>query len=163
MYCQHCSGRSVLEVIDHRVILTEKSLNASMTAADNGTVISKGTQSASTFSCFSKLPVELRLHVWRCSTLVPREFRLLDRRGDNCLCSGGQVHFRPYNLQTDIEEEWTCPASKEQKIPATLHTCRESREEVGKVYRYLACGIWAHHIIDEIWSECIGPYDRDYW
>lgn len=134
-----------------------------MTVAQNRTVVNEDTQSCLTFNCFSRLPVELRLHIWRCTTLTPRTFRLLDGRGGNCLRVGEQVHFRPYSLQTDTEEEWTCSASEERKIPAALHTCRESREEVRKVYQYLACGIWVNHGIDEIWSECVGPYDRDYW
>ena len=117
----------------------------------------------STFTCFPRLPLELRLHIWRLTTITPRTFRLLDKRGDNCLRVGDQTHFRPYNAQTDLEEEWWCAASRDQRIPATLHACRESRHEVRKLYRYLACGVWVNDGVDYVWSECVGPYDRDYW
>ena len=117
------------------------------------------------FIYFLRLPLELRLHIWRLTALSPRKFRLVDGRGSNSCLNGAHTYFKPLSawVDSDADEEWECPASKDRRIPATLHTCRESRQELQNVYRYLACGIWANSEVDEVWCECVGPYDRDFW
>ena len=71
----------------------------------------------------------------------------------------------PYDYAKDTiaGEQWICHSSDGPRIPPIMHACHESRQEVSKVYEYVACGVWTYPGVDVVWLECVGPYDRDYW
>ncbi|WQF84249.1 Putative 2EXR domain-containing protein [Colletotrichum destructivum] len=76
-----------------------------------------GNNDAAEFYSFSKLPVELRLNVWRLSLPATRVVSI------RCVTMP---------LSEASDSSWgTSPA----RIPANLHVCRESRQEASKYYK----------------------------
>lgn len=86
-------------------------------------------EAATTFTCFPKLPIELRLKIWKAACFIPRNVDIWYRN----LCNV----VRGDRMGTCCaEHDMDCPlyALKTQSQPAVLHTCRESRSEASTHY-----------------------------
>jgi hypothetical protein len=92
----------------------------------------------STFTCFPRLAPEIRLKIWCLAVLEPRilELEFLD------------------------EGRWHSPTPYSAITPASLHVCRESRQEALKTYQRLSFGVWINFSVDIIYVRLFLDHNR---
>ncbi|KUJ13518.1 uncharacterized protein LY89DRAFT_785192 [Mollisia scopiformis] len=92
--------------------------------SDSSTSAMTEAPSGKTFTVFDKLPIEIRLEIWKESIPEGRVVAVTDRRAR---LEGWGGSFDGFRAQ--ISARWT--------VPAVMQVCQESRNEVKKTYTYI--------------------------